>query len=57
MEKNRQPPQEQPQGDHDMTLEEDDDTATLEDAGMQKDTPEEIETMNKMWLVEKVKVL
>ena len=40
-----------------MTLEEDDDTATLEDAGMQKDTAEEIETMNKMWLVEKVKVL
>ena len=38
-----------------MTLE--DDTTTVEDVGMQQDTPDEIEAMNKMWLVEKVKEL
>ena len=40
-----------------MTLEEGDDTTTVDDVGMQQDTPEEIEAMNKMWLVEKVKEL
>ena len=40
-----------------MTLEEGDDTTTVEDDGMQQETPEEIDAMNKMWLVEKVKEL
>ena len=41
-EKNRQPPQEQPQGDDDVTLEEGNDTTTVEDDGMQQDTPKRL---------------
>ena len=72
VEKKSQPQQEKGRGDDERTrgdedtttLEEDgatvveDDEPTVEENnGMQQDTAEEIETMNKMWLMEKVKEL
>ena len=62
-EKNPQPPQEKDQDDDEATLEEDDtldeenDRTAEEDPGMNLDTPEEIETRHKMWLMEKITTL
>ena len=59
-EKTPQPPQVQNQErDEDSATEEEnptpvDDDATVVEPGMQQDTPEEVEAMNKMWLIEKV---
>ena len=57
-----QPSQEKDQGDDDepipedddVTLDEEDDQTVEQNLGMQLDTPEEIETRNRMWLMGKV---
>ena len=57
-EKDAHPQQEERKENHEPTLEDDertkeeDDEPTPEDVGMQQDTPDEIEAMNKMWLAE-----
>ena len=55
-EKNPEPPQQQPEGGEESVTE-DDPATEVPATGMSEDDPEEMETGQKMWLVEKVTTL